>query len=66
MTHVCVTHLSELDQPPQPPHFLFNDIVSCLPTTIKELIYLGNEFDVGDFDGEYRLVSIKEYFEECD
>jgi len=37
-----------------------NDLASCLPTVIKELIYLGNEFDVGDFDGEYRLVSTKE------
>jgi hypothetical protein len=33
---------------------------------MKELIYLGDEFDVGDFDGEYRLVSMKEYYEEWD
>jgi hypothetical protein len=38
--------------------------MSCLPTITKELIYLGNEFDVGDFDGEYKLVSTKEYYEE--
>jgi len=43
-----------------------NDLASCLPTVIKELIYLGNEFDVGDFDGEYRLVPAKEYFVELD
>jgi len=28
------------------------------------LIYLGNKFDVGDFDDEYRLVPAKEYYEE--
>lgn len=27
----------------------------------KELIYLGNEFDMGVFNGEYRLVPTKEY-----
>jgi len=43
----------------------FSIIVSCLPTIIKELIYLGDE-DVGDFDGEYRLVSTREYYEEWD
>jgi len=40
--------------------------MSCLPTVIKELIYLGNEFDVGDFDGEFGLVSTKEYYDEWD
>lgn len=29
----------------------------------KELIYLGNKFDVGEFDGEYRLVPTEQYFE---
>jgi len=28
----------------------------------KELIYLSNEFDVGDFGGEYRLVSTGDYY----
>ena len=32
----------------------------------RELIYLGNEFDVGDFNGEYGLVPTKEYSEEWD
>lgn len=32
----------------------------------RELIYLGSEFDVGDFNGEYRLVPTKEYYEEWD
>jgi hypothetical protein len=41
-------------------------MTSCLPTIIKELIYLGNEFDVGDFDGESRLMLAKKYFEEWD
>lgn len=44
----------------------FSIIVSRLPTVIKELIYPGNEFDVGDFDGEYRLVPAREYYEEWD
>ena len=43
----------------------FEDVTSCLPAIIKELIYIGDE-DVGDFDGEYRLVSTKEYYEEWD
>ena len=30
----------------------------------KALIYLGNGFDVGDFDGEHRLVPAKGYYEE--
>ena len=30
----------------------------------RELTYLGNGFDVGDFDGEYSLVPTKEYYEE--
>ena len=30
----------------------------------KELIYLGNEFDVSGFDDEYRLVPTKEYYDE--
>jgi len=30
----------------------------------RELIYLGNEFDAGDFNGEYRLVPAKGYYEE--
>jgi len=38
--------------------------VSCLPTIIKKFIYLGNKFDVGDFDGEYRLVPTE--YEEWD
>ena len=32
----------------------------------RGLIYLGDEFDVGDFDGEYRLVPTKKYYEEWD
>jgi hypothetical protein len=32
----------------------------------SELIYLGNELNIGDFDGEYRLVPIEEYYEEWD
>jgi len=32
----------------------------CLPTIIKELIYLGDE-NVGVFNDEYRLVHIKEW-----
>lgn len=32
----------------------------------KELIYLGNEFDVGFFNSKYRLVSKKEYYNEWD
>lgn len=30
------------------------------------LIYLGNEFEIGDFDGEYRLAPTAEHFEEWD
>ena len=30
----------------------------------REVIYLGNEFDVDDFVGEYRLVPTKEYYDE--
>lgn len=30
----------------------------------KGLIYLGNDFDVGDFDGEYRLAPTEEYYDE--
>ena len=30
----------------------------------RGLIYLGGEFDVGDFNGKYRLVSTREYYEE--
>jgi hypothetical protein len=34
--------------------------VSCLPTIIKELIYLVSEFDVGVFNDEYSLVPAEE------
>lgn len=40
--------------------------MSCLPTIIKDLIYPGSEFDVGDFDGDFRLMPTKEYYEEWD
>ena len=30
------------------------------------LVYLGNEFDVGDFDGECKLVPTREYSKERD
>jgi len=39
--------------------------VSCLPTIIKELIYLGDE-DVAVFNDEYSLVPAEEYYEEWD
>ncbi len=29
-----------------------------------ELVYPGNEFEIGEFDGEYRLAPTKEHFEE--
>ena len=32
----------------------------------SQLIYLGDEFDIGGFDGECRLVSTKGYYEEWD
>lgn len=33
----------------------------------KVLVYgLGDRFDVGDFNGNYRLVPTKEYFEKWD
>ena len=31
-----------------------------------DLIYLGNEFEIGEFDGEYRLAPTEEHFEEWD
>ena len=30
------------------------------------LIYLGDEFEIGEFDGEYRLTPTEEHFEEWD
>jgi len=32
----------------------------------EELIYLGNEFEVGEFGDEYRLAPTEEHFEEWD
>ena len=31
----------------------------------RELVYLGDEFDVGDFSGEYKVVPTKNYYEDC-
>ena len=32
----------------------------------QELIYLGDEFEIGEFDGEYRLAPTEEHFENWD
>ena len=32
----------------------------------QELIYLGDEFEIGEFDGEYGLVPTEEHFEQLD
>lgn len=31
-----------------------------------ELVYLGNEFEIGESDGEYRLAPTGEHFQEWD